>query len=105
MSEFLEKLRSIGGIVKGGTPSFSSNPRAEQLAKTSPGSMMHEIAKDPVLYKHAIGNKASDRSFKKDVEAISRNEHYQKVTSKKEEKLKKINTLKDNYRRKYGKPA
>ena len=92
----------LGTKVVGGTPKFGSNTRADMLAKCKdPDSPVSTMLKDRVMYDHIKNKNASDKSLKKDAEALQRNAN---IKRKKEEKgriWKKANESRDQYRKKY----
>lgn len=79
--EWLEKMRSISGIVKGGTPRFGKVTHKDMTERyRDHNNPLAEITKDKVMFKTIMEGNASDKVFKKEVEAIER----ARVTEKKE---------------------
>lgn len=101
--EWLEKMRSISGIVKGGTPRFGKVTHKDMTERyRDHNNPLAEITKDKVMFKTIMEGNASDKVFKKEVEAIER----ARVTEKKEKsrsaKKQRIEGLKKDYKKKYG---
>lgn len=98
--EFVEKIKTIGGFVRGGTPRFH-NTHSEHLSTMSSG-VLKETAKDPIRWRHIRSGNASDKVLKRDAEAINREFATRPEREWKEKKLKKIKAMKARYKARYG---
>lgn len=100
---WLEKMQSIGGIVKGGTPRFSRVSHREMTERYKDhNNPLAEITKDKVMFKTIMEGNASDPVLKKEVEAIERARVTEKKEKSRSSKKKRIEELKTNYKKKYG---
>lgn len=100
---WLEKLRSIGGIVRGGTPKFYQRKREEILAQCGDkNSPMSEMVRDKVMYKQITQGNASDKSLKKDAAFLESNKLATSKREWKEKKAAKIKTMRKQYEKRWG---
>ena len=103
MSNFdLDKYRSIGGFVRGGTPKFGSVTRADLLANCkNMDSPISQMVKDKVMYRNIKNGNPSDRLLKKDAELIQ-TVHHKKIKSEEKKRIwKKANESVERYKRRY----
>lgn len=102
--EYLEKLRSIGGIVKGGTPKFHKVTHSEMTAMyKATNSPLAKVTSDKAMFRAITEGNASDKRLTADVAAVlGPNEDKAK---KRAEKKAKIEKLKARYRSRYGRNA
>lgn len=103
---FMEKIRTVGGIVKGGTQRFGK-PSYKDMTEMyrENNNPLAEITKDKAMYKTITQGNASDKKLTADVTAIESARLNSRKTKSRDEKLGRIKALKENYRRKYGKDA
>ena len=101
---YLEKLRSIGGIVKGGTPKFHKVTHEDMTAiYKSTNSPLAKVTADKAMFKAITQGNASDKSLTRDVAAVIGPS--EDKAKKRAEKLERIKKLKARYRSRYGKDA
>lgn len=97
----IDKYRSIGGIVKGGTPRFHDSVRGHLLSqckdKTSPISTM---MKDKIMFKN-INKNGSDKHLKKDAEAIQTKRHEENKKKEHKRIWAKADASLERYRKRY----
>lgn|SRR3990167_10250425 len=97
----LEKYRSLGGFVKGGTPKFHSG-RTDLLARChDPESPISTMLKDNVMYKHIKQGNASDDVLKKDAEVLQRKANKKRKVEEKARIWKNANESLARYRKRY----
>lgn len=103
MSNFdLEKYRSIGGVVKGGTPKFASPLRSDLLSQCRDrSSPIAQMVKDPVMFRQIKAGKGSDKSLKKDAEYIQRTYTEKKKSELKAERFKPVIAAREKYKCRY----
>lgn len=63
---------------------------------------LYEIAKNKDMMKVIMSGNASDKGFKKEVESIERKRVNEAKEKSRDIKREKLQTVKDNYKRKYG---
>ena len=100
---FLEKMKTIGGIVKGGTPKFYANKNYDLLAlcrdKESP---IAQMVKDKTIYKHIKEGNTNDKFLKQEAHEIQTRYSYEQKEKRNAPKLSRIKDLKARFKAKYG---
>ncbi len=102
MSFDLEKYRSIGGFVKGGTPRFGNPTRADILSNCqNMDSPIAQMVKDTVMYHNIKSGNGSDKSLKRDAEIIQKTYTDKQKEINKIERFKPVQVAREKYKRRY----
>ena len=92
----------LGGVVKGGTPSFKRMGAADFYQrcedKTSP---IAQMTRDKAMYRTITQGNASDKSMKKDAEIIQRTYQKKQKAEQVRERRKPIEAKKEAYRKRW----
>jgi len=103
MSEYLEKLRSLGWAVKNPQKNRHNKRKAEDMnaACVDKDSAIYNLTKDRIASKHILQGNASDPGLKKEAEGWQRRHDKKRKDSLNRPKLERIAKKKREYKRKW----
>lgn len=100
---FLEKIKTIGGIIRGGTPRFHANKSDDLYAlcrdKESP---IAQMVKDKTMFRHIREGNINDSILKCEAQELQTRYSYEQKEKKRTPKLKRIQDLKTRFKARYG---
>lgn len=90
------------GIFRFGTTNASRRRAGDVLALSGGEGSMAAIAKDPIMMKNIMDGNASDKGLNRDAAVIETERNRTKRQEQRQEQKKKIDTMKERYRARYG---
>lgn len=100
--EFVEKIRTLGGYVKDGTPHFGRRTATDMQVLHEGNESITELCRDRTIFKTITQGNPSDKSMKHDAEVIQRTLDKKKKDALKRPRLERISKLKTRFKQKYG---